>query len=227
MSKGNRRSADLVGTELDSDTKLGDGSDWPTIDSIVRNQQLIEETSRKWLETCRGIAKRRLPEGYFNLIPEDIWRFRVNGSKVVVMRAPEIGQVGAIELPESSKRAREIGWVLTVGPNIHRTSEANVRGREYDPAADNPEENTKWEERAWENFIPLLAVGDLVLINKHAGQALSTSLLDEGTINRSLAQQFLLISIADIFGPMIGVKASDWSSVQEQVMVPVKSRIIV
>ena len=175
---------------------------------------MIEDDSRLWLSMCRELARRRVPAECYKLIPEDIWRFRVYGAKCVVMRTPRIEQHGSIALPQQSTRSNETGWILTVAPHIHDTAEPNQRGREYRPSSVD-----------YTDFVPLLAVGDLVLVNRHAGQALVSSLLDESSVHRSLAQEFILVQQCDIFGPLIDQRPSDWSTVQDTIYVP-ETRII-
>lgn len=180
---------------------------WPSLGDLSASQQQIEDDSLLWLTYCQKLAQQRLPSVCFDSIPPDIWRFRVYGSKVVVMRTPQVEQQGSIILPDSSKKPNQVGWILTVGPSIHNTDEPNVKGREYPYSG-------------YGDFSPLLAVGDLVLFNRHAGQALVSSLIDEGMVHRSKGEQFLLISIADVFGPLVNVQHSDWSAVQENIYVP-------
>lgn len=188
---------------------------WPTVEDLSKAQTEIEDNSIRWLSHCQELASRRVPRPCFEAVPSDIWRFKVTGSKVVVMRTPQLEQLGSIVLPTTSQKPNEVGWILTVGPNIHRTDEANVRGREYG-------------YHHFGDFSPLLAVGDLVLFNRHAGQALVSSLIDEGMVHRSKAQQFVLISIADVFGPLVQVKRSDWDAVQSEIYVPTnEERLIV
>lgn len=188
---------------------------WPTLEAITIQQHQIESDSVLWLEYCKAIAQARLPEEMFKLVPEVIWRFRVAGSKLVLMRTPQTERLGSIYVPDRAKQPNECGWVLTVGPCLTFTDEQNIRGRTYQPTSTVPND-----------FTPLLAVGDLVVVNRHAGQALLTSLLDEGMVHRSQEQEFLLISIADVFGPLVQVKNADWSAVQDNILTPDK-RIIV
>ena len=204
------------GSQVETGTSLAQGEQasgngapvsWPTLNDLHTSQQQVEDDSRLWLAYCRELAQRRLPPVCFDLVPQDIWRFRVYGSKVVVMRTPQVEQQGSIILPDSSKKPNQVGWILTVGPSIHNTDEPNIKGREYPYSG-------------YGDFSPLLAVGDLVLFNRHAGQALVSSLIDEGMVHRSKGEQFLLISIADVFGPLVDVQYSDWSAVQENIYVP-------
>ena len=214
-SKGNRHSSESnSSTPTDHGSAVLGESAWPTVVELAAQQSRIEDDSMLWLGYCKALAERRLPEEMFKQIPEDIWRFRVAGSKVVVMRTPQVEQLGSLILPQNSQRINETGWVLTVGPQVHTSQEPNIRGRTYEPS------NTPYSD-----FVPLLLVGDLVLLNRHAGQALVGSLLDEGAVHRSQAPQFVMISIADIFGPMVGVKQSDWATVQPIIAVP-QTRII-
>ena len=206
MAESNLRNDDN-GVDTGDQVKPGGTVKWPSVAEISTFQEQIEDDSRLWLATCRDLARLRLPQSCFESIPLDIWRFRVGGSKVVIMRTPKVEQQGSIIIPGTSQKMNERGWILTVGQFIHNTSEPNVQGREYPYGG-------------LGDFSPLLAVGDLVLFNRHAGQALVSSLIDEGAVHRSQAQQFLLISIADIFGPVVDVDKSDWSPIQEEVFTP-------
>lgn len=209
MKQTDGDSGEVSTSLVEGGTAGGNGAPttWPTLSDLSTSQQQIEDDSLLWLTYCRELASRRLPSVCFDSVPPDIWRFRVYGSKVVVMRTPQVEQQGSIILPDSSKKPNQVGWILTVGPNIHNTEEPNVKGREYPYSG-------------YGDFSPLLAVGDLVLFNRHAGQALVSSLIDEGMVHRSKGEQFLLISIADVFGPLVNVQPSDWSAVQENIYVP-------
>ena len=173
-----------------------------TLEACVAAQDGIEAESLRWLGYCKQLAGRRLPPAVFETIPDDIWRFRLWGTKCVIMRTPDVTKQGSIIVPDSAKRDNDIGWIITVGGNIHETEEMNVRGKTYPYGVHGM-------------MSPLLAVGDLVLFNPYAGKSIVTNFLDTGLANRSKMPKFLLISIADVWGPMVDVKQSDWSSEQE------------
>ena len=120
------------------------------------------------------------------------------------MRTPQIEQFGHIIVADKNKRPNDLGWIITVGNAIHETDELNVKGKTFPYA------------RVADGFSPLLAVGDLVIFNPFAGKALGTSVFDKNPDK----EQFLLISIADVWGPMIDVQKSDWASRQEVISSP-------
>ena len=201
MSSQGSRHVDPTADPIESTVDRSPGGmDWPKVEQLLYDQQVLESEGLLWLTTCRELARRRLPSGIFDFVPEEVWRFQHWGSKCVIMRTPQVEQQGSIIVPDQAKRPNELGWILTVGDKFCRTDEANVRGKECPYAGIGP-------------FSPLLAVGQLVLFNPYGGKSLSVNLTDRRMVGAF--QPFILISVADVWGPLLDVQRKDWSPTQE------------
>lgn len=183
-----------------SGTRSPGGTTWPKVEELLAIQQKLEDEDLLWLATCKELAKRQLPRGIYEFVPDEIWRFAHWGSKCVIMRTPQVEQQGLIAIPKDAQKPNELGWILTVGDKFCGTDEANVRGREC-----------PYGRMGWAS--PLLAVGQLVLFNPFAGKSLTTNLTDRRWVGQF--QPFILISVADVWGPLRNVQRKDWSAEQE------------
>lgn len=173
---------------------------FPEIRQLRTAQLRITDDSARWLEACRRLAELRLPPEVFKSVPDDIWKYMPWGTKVVVARAPKIGRHGQVIVPETSQRSQFHGWVLTVGPDIcdWENPDQIVRGKTC----------PYWAEGIPPKYSPLLLVGEMVQFNPHAGREVSTA----RALSPEREREFLITSIADIWGPIPVPDERDWAT---------------
>lgn len=176
---------------------LGASARFPSVKNIRAAQLTINARQIEWLATCKRLCELRLPSEVFTTIPNDIWKLAPWGTKVVVMRAPRYTQMGIIHLASQAQTPNFHGWVLTTGPNVcDARDDAVVRGKEC------PYRGLGYD------FDPLLLVGEMVQFNPMSGREFSTTRF----VPEDKRREFLITSIADIWGPIPAPSEEDWST---------------
>lgn len=174
-----------------------------SVGAVLGSIASIKAQNLEWLRLCRDIARNRLPKDYFDCVPPSVWRFHPWGSRVVLMRTPQVTRQGSIVIPDSAQRQNAVGWVLTVGPEVcidtHPTvpSVCPYRGGKI------PGE-----------FDPLLLVGEMVMFQWHAVQELTINIAEErfypGGDGRAKVQ-LVIGNVGSIFGPNVDPQEVDWA----------------